>query len=302
MDRLPQSIIEKYGIEQNADLKPYTNIRIGGTAEYLVKITSIDSFVELFKYCKQAGIRFQPLGQGSNVFFSDKGFDGLVAVLAFDGIEKINDTSLCVQAGTPLSAVNRYCICNSLTGFEFSSGIPGTVGGAVYGNAGAYGRNIGECIKSATVLIPNGTIEKVDVSFFNFSYRHSALKENNAILLDVCLELQKGEYDAILKRVREIHAIRSKKLPHWSTATAGSFFKNIPNPDGMNIAAAKYLDSVGSKETTVGDAGIHPKHANIFYNRGNATAKDILQLEEILRERVREKYNLVLEREVMFIE
>ena len=302
MGQFSPDILSEFDVHQQVDLRTYTRIGIGGPADYLVVVRDPEQLVRLYNICLRTGIRFLPLGHGSNVLFPDEGYRGLVAVLAFDHIEALGETGFLVQAGASLAELNRLCICRSLTGFEFSSGIPGTVGGAVYGNAGAYGKNIGECVTGGRVLLPDGTVRDVDHDFFGFDYRHSALKSNGAILLSVRIALEKGDYEAILKRVREIRSIRCKKLPHWSTLTAGSFFKNIPNPGGHNIAAAKYLDEIGSKQARIGDAGVHPKHANVIYNMGHATARDVLALEDLLRERVRERFQIELQREVMYLD
>ncbi|MBN2413309.1 UDP-N-acetylmuramate dehydrogenase [candidate division KSB1 bacterium] len=298
---LHKEIISKFNILRNESLAFYTNIKIGGNADYLTVIKDQQKFIELYHICKDAHVRFLVLGHGTNVFFADEGFRGLVVINNMNGIRLLDETTIRVESGVPLSGVNRICIAESLTGFEFSSGIPGTVGGAIYGNAGAYGKNIGECLQCARVLTGDGCVKKVGNDFFQFAYRHSDLKENNCIVLEADLKFKKGDYNQILRKVREIRGIRYKKLPHWSISTAGSFFKNLKDEHGNPVPAAFYLDAVDSKQTVVGDAGVHIKHANIFYNRGHASARDVLELEKILRDRVLEKFNIELQREVMFI-
>jgi len=298
---LHKEIISKFNILRNESLALHTNIKIGGIADYLTVVDDQDKFVELYHICQGKNIRFLVLGHGTNVFFADEGFRGIVFVINFKRINLVDETTVRVESGAALSELNRFCIANCLTGFEFSSGIPGTVGGAIYGNAGAYGKNIGECLQGARVLTADGNVIKVTKDFFKFAYRHSDLKENNDIVLEADLKFEKGDYNDILHKVREIRSIRYKKLPHWSISTAGSFFKNLKDEKGNSVAAAVYLDAVDSKHTAVGDAGVHIKHANIFYNKGHASARDVLELEKILRERVLEKFNIRLQREVMYI-
>ncbi len=293
---------QKLEVRPNVALADYTSIRVGGRAAFLVEINSQAQLIELVQFCLSENIRFITLGGGTNVFFPESGFNGLVAVIKFDAIKIHPDERVTAEAGASLSALNQTCIDHALTGFEFSSGIPGTVGGAIYGNAGAYGNAVSDYLIAAKIVMPDGVVQMVDNGFFNFSYRTSQLKTNHAILLQAEFQLRKGERAKIQKRVDEILAKRRRKLPPLNIATAGSYFKNILDKHGEKKAAAIYLDAVGSKQTSVGDAAVHQKHANIFYNRGHATAADLLRLEEILRQRVLEKFGICLEREVMYIE
>ncbi|HPG38648.1 MAG TPA: UDP-N-acetylmuramate dehydrogenase [bacterium] len=297
-----ERIIPKNHVLYNEPLNRHSNIKIGGPADSLVTIADKDTFVQVVKYCRVQHIRFLTLGSATNVLFADAGFRGLVLIANFTGIQLVHENTIDVQAGTSLADIKRFCIAHSLTGFEFASGIPGTIGGAIYGNAGAYGKSISDCLRRATVLTPNGQVREVNKEFFNFAYRDSELKRNNCILISAELEFTRGDYAQILSKVREIHAIRANKLPHWSVPTAGSYFKNIKDAQGNATAAAVYLEAVGSKQTSVGDAAVHPKHANIIYNRGNARAADVLELEAILKKRVFEQFGIELQREVMYIE
>ena len=289
-------------VYENIPLERYTSIRIGGKAQYVAEVYSQDDLIDIYQFCCQQNIRFLILGHGTNVFFSQKGFPGLVAVLKFEKIENCGDYLVRVDAGAPLSKLNRYCLDNSLAGFEFSSGIPGTVGGAIYGNAGAYGKNVGQHLQRAKIMLPDGSVKHVNKDFFEFAYRYSRLKRDPAIILDAEFLFQPGEYQVINEKRKGILELRRKKLPSKDVPTAGSYFKNIKDDFGNPIAAAKYLDAIGSKETSVGDAAVHQKHANIFFNKGHATAEHVLRLENILRDRVLDQFGICLEREVMYIE
>ena len=288
-------------IKRNCPLAPYTSIRIGGSAAYLAEVDDQDTFVRLYRFCRDHDIRMAVLGHGTNVFFSDEGFEGLVAVIKFDSINVGASGRVTAEAGAALSALNEACTRHGLTGCEFTAGIPGTIGGAIYGNAGAYGSSIGDVLTWARVLTAEGKVLEVENEYFQFAYRDSILKRNHAIVLEATFQFAAGDRQKIEARVNEILALRRQKLPPPDVPTAGSYFKNIENKEGRRTAAAIYLDAIGSKEISVGDVAVHPKHANIFYNKGRATARDVLTLEKILKEKVQQKFAIKLEREVIFI-
>lgn len=291
----------QFNVQSHVTLARYTNIGIGGPADYLSVVTDQSVFVELYRFCRERDIRFLAIGDGTNVFFPEAGFRGLIAVIKFDRVSTVAKHAVVAEAGATLDQIRYCCVDEGLSGFEFASGIPGTIGGAIYGNAGAYGNNVGEILTRAKILTADGRLLFVDRDFFKFAYRHSRLKENPALVLQAEFQFVKDDPEKIKARCDEIIAIRTRKLPPSDIKTAGSWFKNIKDEMGNATAAAKYLDAVGSKETRVGDAAVHIKHANIFYNRGHATSSDMLKLEEILRQRVQERFGICLEREVMFL-
>jgi len=201
-----------FDIDTNIQMSEFNRIRIGGVADFVAKINSQKVLIKLLKFCRQNKIRLKALGEGSNVFFSDTGFQGLIAIIMFDNINNISENIISVEAGASLSSINDFCIKHQFTGFEFSTGIPGTVGGAIYGNAGAYGKNIGECLIRAKILTTAGKIKWIQPEDLNFSYRHSALKDTQNILLEAEFNFQKGDYFKIRERVDEIIKIREQKL------------------------------------------------------------------------------------------
>ncbi len=288
-------------VQTNVPLSQYTNIAIGGPADYLVRIRDQAIFIQLVRFCREHRIQFVVLGDGTNIFFPDNGFRGLVIIIEFDQICTLGKNAVLAKAGAPLSRLIQTCIENGLAGLEFASGIPGTVGGAVYGNAGAYGNDVGHILTRAKIVMPDGEIRFADRNYFSFRYRHSILKEEPAFVLQAEFQLDRGEPELIQKVCDDIIATRTAKLPPPDIKTAGSWFKNIKDDQGNATPAAKLLDAVASKQVQVGDAAVHHKHANIFYNKGHATASDMLKLEDILRKRVFEKFNIILEREVMYI-
>ncbi len=289
-------------VQKNVLLAPYTNIGIGGPADFLVEISDQNIFRQLYVFCREHDIPFLALGDGTNVFFPKDGFRGLIAIIKFNKISSVQKNAVVAEAGASLTELNHFCQDNALTGLEFTSGIPGTIGGAVYGNAGAYGNDVGNLLTRAKIMDAEGRIHFVERSFFQFRYRHSNLKIEPTYVLQAEFQLQRGKPEKIKTVCDEIIAIRTAKLPPEETKTAGSWFKNIKDEHGNATAAAVYLDAIGSKQTSVGDAAVHHKHANIFYNRGRATASDMLNLEEILRQRVQDEFGITLEREVMYIQ
>ncbi len=290
-----------FDIQTNISLADYTTLKIGGPADFLSEVRDQNIFISLYRFCRDRGIPFLALGHGTNVFFPESGFRGLVAIIRFDKVSTVTGSAVVAEAGASLDQIRLECIEHGLSGFEFASGIPGSIGGAVYGNAGAYGSNVGEILSRAKILTLDGQVKFVNRDFFKFAYRHSDLKIHPAFVLQVELQLAKGNPAEIESTCAEIIAIRTKKLPPAETPTAGSWFKNLKDEQGNATAAAKYLDAVGSKETSFGDAAVHSKHANIFYNKGRATAADMLKLQAILQERVREKFGISLEREVIYL-
>lgn len=291
-----------FDIHYDVELSDYTTIKIGGPADYLVEVKDQNIFVQLYRFCLENDVPFLAIGDGTNIFFPQAGYRGLVAVIRFDKISTISGNSVVAEAGATLAQINQVCIENRLTGLEFTSGIPGTVGGAVYGNAGAYGNMVGNRLVRAKILTLNGEITYVEQDYFQFAYRTSRLKQEPAFILQAEFQLAKGDRENIRAACQEIIDIRTAKLPPQDTPTAGSWFKNIETAAKRRTAAAMYLDKIGSKQTAVGDAAVHPKHANIFYNKGRATAQDMLELEAILKKRVFDEFGIELHREVMYIE
>ncbi len=295
-------MFESFKPRINGDLKKICNIRVGGRADFIISARSKEDFISLFRICRAENVRLIPLGHGTNVFFSDKKIKGVVAVLAFARIEMADETTVRASAGAGLAELLEFSFQQKLSGLELFSGIPGTVGGAVFGNAGAYGSDIGSCLKQAEILTESGEIQTVDNSFFEFGYRDSALKRNRAVLLEAEFQLCRGNQAEIRSRSREILAVRKRKLPGPEVWTAGSYFKNLCLDSGSREAAAIYLDAVGSKTCSVGDAFVFSGHANIICNRKNCRAEDILRLEKLLAGRVKKRFGITLEREVIYIE
>jgi UDP-N-acetylmuramate dehydrogenase len=294
-------VFESFNPQLKGDLKKLSSIRVGGQADFIIRVQSKKEFISLFNLCRETETRLIPMGMGTNVFFTDNQIRGVVAVISFADIKMNDETTITVSAGASLSDLLEFSFQMSLSGLELFTGIPGTVGGAVFGNAGAYGADIGSRLRRALILSANGDIVAVDNSYFEFAYRDSVLKRNRAVLLEADFELSRGNQANIRQRSGEIMAVRNKKLPSPRIFTVGSYFKNLCLDSGERKAAALYLDAVGSKECAVGDAFVFNGHANIICNRMNCRARDILQLEKILVGKVEERFGFTLEREVIYI-
>ena len=205
------------------------------------------------------------------------------------------------------------CRDRSLSGLEFAAGIPGSIGGALYGNAGCYGKDIGQFTIECTHTVLDGLkVETAPASWYQFAYRDSRLKREPRVLLSCLIQLEKGDRKAIQAEIDEKLEVRRQKHPHWRVEpTAGSYFKNLPpdwqlpggrlSPGTRRVAAGQLLDECGCRGLRVGDALVFRKHANIIVNDGRATAREVLELAAIMKERVRERFGVTLEEEVMFL-
>lgn len=286
-------------LKQNESLAPYTYFRIGGPADFFFEAKKIEDLIDVVLLARELKIGYFILGEGSNLLVSDDGFNGMVIKNRCKKIEVKKD-KIMAQSGTKLNDLVNMATANSLSGMEFCAGIPGTVGGAVCGNAGAFGHSIGELLYEAVLLKEDGGIEIVDKTYFDFDYRESKLKRSVDILLSAALQLKKGKRDKIKLKVEKNLAERKKRLLKKQNS-AGCFFKNVIKDNGNKISAGYLLDQVKAKEMEIGDAAVSKKHANVFINRGKAKAKDVKKLARILRERVKKRFGIELEEEVVYL-
>lgn len=293
--------IELFGgpVSLDENLSAYTTFGTGGLADALVKVTDTDQLARAVKSARELSIPFYIIGDGSNLLISDNGYRGLIIRNSIRRRE-VQGNSLCIGAGENLDKTVDFATECSLSGLEFAAGIWGSVGGAVYGNAGAFGSQISSVLKEAVIVDREGNIRTESNDYFQFAYRHSYLKVTGEIVGEVTLELEAGDADKISRRVEEIREVRRGKHPDQA-CSAGCFFKNIEDisqPHGK-LAAGKLLDEIGAKLITVGEAGVFDKHANILINKGSATSKDIRMLADILKKKVKEKFDLDLIEEVI---
>ncbi len=300
MHKIYQEFTEKHSeTQQNISLSDFTTIKIGGTADLFYELNDIEQLPKLLNDANQLQIPVFIFGGGSNLIFNEEGFRGLVIKITSDQIT-VNDNQITADAGALLSQVIQTAIKNNLTGLEKLTGLPGTIGGAARGNAGAFGTEIKDLLTSAKIYNEEKGIHEVNKNYFSFDYRSSKIKQNKGgdIILQVTMTLKPSQDHETQKAQDEIVKIlksRSGKQP--TGKTTGSFFKN-PNPE---LAAGYLLDQCGCKGLQVGQIQVSHQHANWLINLGNATQEDVIELAHIMRERVGDKFDIRLEPEVQFV-
>ncbi len=283
-------------LELNTSIKKYTTYKIGGNAACVVYPKSIEKLVQLMKFIKFRNIKYKIIGNGSNLIFSDKDFEGiLIKLTEFDNIE-IFDNKIKVGAGYSLMKLSRIALKNSLTGLEFAAGIPGTVGGAVFMNAGAYKSDMGYVVQSVKVLTKDFKVVELENKEMDFHYRTSFLQKHpDYVCLEVIIRLEKGKKDVIedVMKSRLKRRVESQPLNYPS---AGSVFRN---PTGM--FAGELIEKCGLKGYKLGGAMISDKHANFVINIDNAKAVDVRNLISLAQEKVKKEYNVDLKVEQEFV-
>ena len=283
-------------IIKDVEMKDYTSFKAGGKANKMVICEREDEVIETLREIKEKNEKYIMLGNGSNTLIKDSGFSGTVIKLG-DSFSKIIRTgnNLVCGGNTLMSVVAKYALREGLTGFEFASGIPGSIGGAFFMNAGAYGGEIKDIAKSAKI-ISRDTLElkEVGLSDMGLSYRHSAFQENGDIL-SVEISLEEGNKSEIESTMKDLAKKRNSKQP-VQFPSAGSFFKR---PEGH--FAGKLIQDSGMKGVSVGGAQVSELHSGFIINKGNATATDIIQLMELVQKKVYEKFGVSLEPEVRII-
>ena len=293
-ENLPVSLDESLG--------RHTTFRIGGNADFFCVPATVTQLTRILELCRQYQVRTYLLGNGSNTLFSDAGFGG--AVICLTGLnsrfsmqaQPDGSTKVLAPAGMMLSALCNTAQKESLAGLEFAFGIPGTVGGAVCMNAGAYGGEMAQVVKEAAVLFPDEGIKYLSGAEMDFSYRHSLLTAHpEAVVLRTVFRLQRGDREEIRKKMEELMARRKASQP-LEFPSAGSTFKR---PEGHFAAAL--IDQCGLKGLTVGGAQVSEKHAGFVINRGGATCADVTGLMAEIQRRVREQTGVELEPEVRVI-
>ena len=279
-------------------LQKHTTFRIGGPAAFYAVPSDIGRLKAVKQYCISNKIHHYLLGKGSNVLFSDDGFDGGVIELGsrISDVKMLSETRIQAEAGISLAKLATFVAENSLTGFEFASGIPGTLGGAVTMNAGAYGGEIKDCLISATVLDESGNVKILTNEELKLGYRTSVIQTDGYVVLSAILDLQKGAQEDILEKMRDLNARRREKQP-LEYGSAGSTFKR---PEGY--FAGKLIEDSGLRGYRIGDAMVSEKHCGFVINVGNATAAEVLQVITDVQKKVKDTFQVELEPEVRLIE
>lgn len=278
-------------------LSNHTSFHIGGPAEVMAFPANTQELAALLKLSNETDIRPVILGAGSNVLAPDEGLRGLVICTrdSFDGVRQLSDTEIEADCGATLKKVAMLARDLSLTGLEFAHGIPGTVGGGVYMNAGAYGGELRQVVAQTTVLNADGSIETVTGENQAFSYRRSAFMERDCIILSAVFSLEPGNSEQIRARMQELSEKRRASQP-LELPSAGSTFKR---PVGGYAAAL--IQDAGLKGFQIGGAAVSEKHSGFVVNKGGATARDVLELMEEVRKRVYEATGILLEPEVRIL-
>jgi UDP-N-acetylmuramate dehydrogenase len=295
-----ENLFETLGhdLKRNERLASHTTFDIGGEAEFFYVARRPEDLIRAIQGAREAGIAVFVLGGGSNVLVSDSGFKGLV-IKNLCVETYLNDRKIACQSGAWLDDVVNLACENSLSGMEFAAGIPGTVGGAVFGNAGAFGRAVGDLLTEAVIITRGGKVERVERGYFEFGYRESKLRKTKDTLLSATFELNQGEREKIEGKLKKNLEERRKKLPQ-EEKSAGCFFRNVVN-NGKKVSAGSLLEQIGAKKMRQGDAAVFEKHANILINSGKAKANDIRKLARSLKERVKDKFDIDLEEEVVYL-
>lgn len=314
-------------IEENIPLADFTTFKIGGPAKYFIKTESIEDIIYAIDFAKSKNETIFILGGGSNLLISDKGFSGLVINIPVSGWKDsernlyINDSRVYFDAGISLSKLISFAFQNGLSGFEWAVGIPGTLGGAVRGNSGAFGKGAGDFVETVDALDASTMeIKKLSGEECGFYYRGSNFRKNkNLIILRGVFSLRKDNKENIQARMKENLLDRSKKNSAALGKSAGCFFKNIPwenvdkdyltnnfpeiqaKSESPKLPAGYLIDCVGLKGAEIGGALVPNEHANYIINKNNATAANVLNLANLIREKIYDKYKIELEEEVELV-
>ena len=289
-------------LQESVSLSEYSNFRIGGRADYFFEAKTLEELVRTVDISRKSFVPYYVIGAGCNLLFDDEGFRGIIIKNTAKGISLRDEKGeVEVLSGTLLDELVEFCMERGLTGFEFLAGIPGTVGGAVFSNAGAFGKSVGDFLAEALLLDVEGKKIRVSRDYFAFDYRDSLLKKKHHLLLQAAFILKVGEKEMIKETIAENLKSREEKHPPQNTAYAGSYFKNPAFPDGKKVAAAYLLDQVGAKALKVGGAAVYSSHSNFILNQENASSEDVLALARELKSRVKEKFGIELEEEVIYL-
>ena len=314
-------IIQPSNIKVNESMKKHTTFKIGGNADFFVTVRTIEEIKDILEFVKQNNIELTVLGNGSNILVTDKGIRGIVLKIDLQGIEiqkkeedvamqltetmvaeetevysyNYNQVFVTVGAGVKMGNLAQILLKEEIEGFEFAAGIPGTIGGAIRMNAGAYGKEMKDVVLSTTCMDKNGKLYTFSNEEQEFSYRNSIFQKKDYIIIETKLKLEYGKKDEIQKKMEEYFKSRKEKQP-IEYPSAGSSFKRQEG-----IITAKLIDDVGLKGYKIGGAQVSEKHAGFIVNYNNATATDVINLINYIKEKVYSKYGIKIEEEIKII-
>ena len=282
-------------VYQNENLEKFNTYGIKTTCDYLIKPNSLNNLILLLDIINKEKISYFIIGSGSNIIIPDTHFKGIIINLDLLKNVSINQNEVVAEAGIKLAFLAKLCINASLSGFEYISCIPGTLGGALYGNAGVKDHTIYDYLKSVDV-IREGKIVNIKKEEIDINYRHTSFKNSKDIIVRATFALESGDISAMEEIVKDNSTKRLKSQP-LEYRNAGSVFKN---PEGDY--AGRLIEAVGLKGYSIGDASVSMKHANFIINKGNATSKDITDLIKLIQEKVYKEFNIMLELEQIIVE
>lgn len=291
-----EAYVPKEDILLNEPMYKHTTFRVGGEAQCFVRISNTEQLMKLVPYFKMVEVPYFVVGNGSNLLVGDRGYEGVILQMGNKmNTITVDGTHISAGAGALLSQVAKCAQENGLTGLEFASGIPGTLGGGIVMNAGAYDGEMKQVVEMVTVMNEQGEIMELDSETMEFGYRTSIIKNRPFIVLKCMLNLKYGDKDKIMARMEELSIKRKEKQP-LEFASAGSTFKR---PEGY--FAGKLIMDAGLRGYSVGGARVSEKHCGFIINTGRATAADIAEVIREVQERVNDKFGVMLETEVIFL-
>lgn len=283
-------------VKEYEDMSKHITFKAGGKARFYVEVESEEELINFIKYCQKANLNYFILGRGSDLLVSDKGYEGIIiSTIYLNKIKLLGKNIIEADAGATLADIALFSLENELSGFEFASGIPGTLGGAVFMNAGAYDGEMKDILLEIKVLEEDLSISYIEASKLDLAYRYSNIEKKKQIVLAARLQLQKGKYEEIRAKINDLDFRRRDKQP-LEYPSAGSTFKR---PKGY--FAGKLISDSGLMGYKIGDAEVSTKHAGFVINKGSASASDIYKLICYIQKVVKEKYNVELEREVRLL-
>ncbi|MBY0596810.1 UDP-N-acetylmuramate dehydrogenase [Bacillus bingmayongensis] len=290
-----RTVLPEEHVKQDEMLKNHTHIKVGGKADVFVQPTTYTEIQQVVQYANEHNIPITFLGNGSNVIIKDGGIRGITLSLTHITDVTVNEQTIVAQSGAAIIDVSRIALEHSLTGLEFACGIPGSVGGALYMNAGAYGGEVAYVLTKAVVMTKEGELITLSKDDFDFGYRKSTFANNHYIILEGTFELAKGEYAEIKAKMDDLTYKRESKQP-LEYPSCGSVFKRPPNH-----FAGKLIQDSDLQGTRIGGVEVSTKHAGFMVNVDNGTAQDYIDLIHFVQKTVKEKFGVTLEREVRII-
>ena len=298
LERQLQEIVKRNNVFKNEPMSKHTSLKIGGMADYFIKVKSIDELKNVLEFTNKNKIKTTIVGNGTNLLVKDGGIRGVVIKLElidFKIKKMANEVLITVGSGMTLAALAAMALKEEMAGLEFLSGIPGTIGGAIRMNAGAYGSEMKDIVVKTRYMTYDGKIKSLDLNEHEFEYRNSIFSRLDVIIIDTTISVKKGNKEEIENKINEYSISRKNSQP-LEYPNAGSTFKRKEG-----VITAKVIDECGLKGVNVGDAEISTKHAGFIVNKGKATANDFLELVEYVKKEVKNKTGLDLELEILVI-